>query len=225
MEPVVRQNLALTLQMDALKEPLLIDEEFEDEFSEIFENCMRIANPKYMYLAADVRQEDGWTFVGGEPFKSRIMQVNFEGVEKVYAYAITCGREIYEYALKTDDPLARYWIDSISERLLYRASALCLQEIRTLLGSEQVSSMNPGSLTDFPITQQRPLFRLLGDARGKIGIHLTDTCLMLPYKSTSGFYFVSGKEFVSCALCQRTDCPNRRAAFDEMLYHMTFAQE
>jgi len=223
MEPVVRQNLPFRLSAEALRKPLSIDEEYEDEFREIYGECMRIANPKYMYLVCDARQEGGATFVGGEAFTSRIMQVNFEDVSRAYPYAATCGRELYEFALKTADPLARYWIDSISERILYQAGALCLKEIRGLAGTENVSSMNPGSLADFPITQQVPLFRILGDVYGEIGIHLTETCLMLPYKSVSGIYFVSGKKYVNCALCQRVDCPSRRAEFDEMLYQTTFA--
>ncbi len=223
MEAVVRWNLPFKLSVDALKSPLSIDEEFEDEFREIYDECMRIANPKYMYLDLEVRQEGDATDIGGETFKSRIMRVNLEGVGRAYPYAVTCGRELYEYALSTEDPLARYWIDSISERILYQASARCLGEIRERSGSESVSSMNPGSLSDFPITEQKPLFRLLGDVYDRIGIQLTDTCLMLPYKSLSGIYFVSGKDFVNCALCQRVDCPNRRVEFDEMLYHSTFA--
>lgn len=223
MEQVVRQNLSFKLSVEALKKPLSIDEEFEGEFREIYDECMRVANPKYMYLVCDVRREGDVTRIGGEAFHSRIMQVNFEGVSRAYPYAITCGRELYEYALETADPLARYWIDSISERILYQAGAQCLKEIRGRAGSESVSSMNPGSLADFPITQQVPLFRLLGDVYGQIGIRLTDTCLMLPYKSLSGIYFVSARDYVNCALCQRADCPNRRAEFDEMLYQTTFA--
>lgn len=222
MEAVVRKKVPFALSIDALRAPLSIDEEFEDEFREIFDECLRIANPKYIYRAFDVRQSDGETYIDAEAFDSRVMNVNFEGVTRAYGYAATCGRELYEYALSTPDPLARYWIDSISEHILYQASAECLAEIRSLLDSENVSSMNPGSLSDFPITQQKPLFRLLGDVRGLIGIELTETCLMLPYKSLSGIYFISGKEYVNCALCQRADCPNRRVEFDEMLYNATF---
>jgi hypothetical protein len=223
MEPVVRKDVPFQLSIGALRKPLSIDEDFEDEFREIYDECMRIARPKYMHRRVDVRREDARTLVGGEAFQSRIMWTNFEGVSNAYAYAATCGRELYEYAMATADPLARYWIDSISERILYQASARCFGEIKELAGSDNVSSMNPGSLSDFPITEQVPLFRMLGDVFGEIGIHLTETCLMLPYKSLSGIYFVSGKEYVNCALCQRANCPNRRAEFDEMIYQATFS--
>ncbi len=223
MEPVVRREIPFQLSVEALRKPLSIDEEFEDEFREIYDECMRIARPKYMYRPVDVRREDARTLVGGEVFQSRVMWTNFEGVAHAYAYAVTCGRELYEYALATADPLARYWVDSISERILYQASARCFGEIKKRAGSENVSSMNPGSLSDFPITEQVPLFRMLGDVFGEIGIRLTETCLMLPYKSLSGIYFVSGKEYVNCALCRRENCPNRRTEFDEMLYQATFS--
>ena len=223
MEPVVRQDLPISLSVDALMATLNIGAEFEEEFRGVFDACARIARPKYMFLSADARQDESATYIGDEAFQSRVMRVNLEGVARVYLYAATCGRELYEHARRQDDPLVRYWVDAISEHALYQASNLCLREIRDLAGSEDVNSMNPGSLSDFPITDQKPLFRLLGDVFGLIGIELTGNCLMLPYKSLSGIYFVSGKHFVNCALCQRVNCPNRRAEFDEMLFHSTYA--
>ena len=37
----------------------------------------------------------------------------------------------------------------------------------------KLSSMSPGSLEDWPISQQRPLFSLFGDVEAKIGVKLT----------------------------------------------------
>jgi len=38
--------------------------------------------------------------------------------------------------------------------------------------------MNPGSLEDWPLTEQRVLFALLGDPQAAIGVRLTDSLLM-----------------------------------------------
>ena len=45
--------------------------------------------------------------------------------------------------------------------------------------------MNPGSLADWPMREQRPLFGLLGDTDAAIGVELMESYLMRPTKSVS----------------------------------------
>ena len=61
--------------------------------------------------------------------------------------------------------------------------------------------MNPGSLADWPLREQRPLFGLLGNVRAAIGVTLTPSLLMTPTKSVSGILFPSEETFASCQLC------------------------
>jgi hypothetical protein len=78
--------------------------------------------------------------------------------------------------------------------------------------------MNPGSLADWPIGQQVPLFSLLGDTERAVGVRLSSSLLMIPRKSVSGFQFPSEETFASCQLCPRSVCPNRRAPYDNALF-------
>ena len=82
--------------------------------------------------------------------------------------------------------------------------------------------MNPGSLPDWPIQQQRPLFQLLGDPNTAIGVELTASYLMEPNKSVSGIRFPTEERFESCMLCPRQDCPGRRSAYDPELYDQKY---
>ena len=41
-------------------------------------------------------------------------------------------------------------------------------------------------MADWPIEEQQPLFRLLGDTERAVGVRLTDSMLMVPTKSVSG---------------------------------------
>jgi hypothetical protein len=70
--------------------------------------------------------------------------------------------------------------------------------------------MNPGALLDWPLTEQRLLFKVLGTAPADIGITLTDSYLLLPLKYISGIYFDSAKDFCNGQLCHREACPIRR---------------
>ena len=78
--------------------------------------------------------------------------------------------------------------------------------------------MNPGSLADWPLREQRTLFALLGDVHGAIGVELTPSLLMTPTKSVSGILFPTAETFASCQLCPREECPNRRAVYDPLLF-------
>jgi hypothetical protein len=84
--------------------------------------------------------------------------------------------------------------------------------------------MNPGSLPDWPLSEQRPLFTLLGENPGTIGVELMDSFLMTPVKSVSGMWFPTEERFESCQLCQRHNCPGRRAQFDAGLYDRKYRE-
>jgi len=84
--------------------------------------------------------------------------------------------------------------------------------------------MSPGSLEDWPITEQPRLFKLLGEGAAATGVRLTDSCLMLPTKSLSRLTFPSEHGFESCRLCPRERCPGRRAPYDPDLYARRYKQ-
>jgi len=106
-------------------------------------------------------------------------------------------------------------LDASYELALLAARDHLLRHLRAAHGAEALSSMNPGSgdARLWPIGQQRPLFGLLGDVEGAIGVRLTPSLLMQPNKSVSGILFPAAEHFESCQHCAREDCPRRRAPF------------
>jgi hypothetical protein len=74
--------------------------------------------------------------------------------------------------------------------------------------------MNPGSLQNWPITQQNELFSIFRNVEALIGVRLTQSCLMIPLKSVSGIYFPTQIKFESCQLCPREKCEGRRALYN-----------
>ncbi len=77
--------------------------------------------------------------------------------------------------------------------------------------------MSPGSLNDWGIEEQSPLFSILGDVETAIGVRLNESFVMVPNKSLSGIYFPTEIQFYSCQLCHRENCPTRKAPYDEKL--------
>jgi hypothetical protein len=178
-----------------------------------------VARPKGLYRPAYVedRGED-WVVVDGIRLASRILRVNLEDTYRVFPYVATCGRELAEWAAGSDDLLERYWADAINEMALRAALKALLEDMDRRFGLGRMSAMNPGSLEDWPLTEQRQLFALLGSPSDAVGVELTESCLMLPVKSVSGLRFPSETSYENCQLCPRDRCPGRRAPYDPELY-------
>jgi len=178
-----------------------------------------IARPKAIYHLALVEPiGNDEVLLDGVKFKSRIMRVNLENIHRVFAYVASCGREIYEWALSFDDPLERFWADAIMVAALGNAADALYAHLRERYQPGAMSAMNPGSLPDWPMTAQIPLFGLLGNVSEAIGVTLTDSLLMVPTKSVSGVYFPTESGYANCQLCPREKCPNRRAVYDPDLF-------
>ena len=224
MAAVIRKDLNIRLDMKAVMERLRVPEDLDEDFAEVFEECEKIADPGYMYAEMPVRQTESTTIVGEAEFESRIMYGNFKGLTKVWAYVLTCGKNLYNLAKSKDDPLERYWVDCIAETYLGAMHPYIHAEVAAIAGVERLYSMNPGSLDDFPLACQRPLFDMLGDVEAGIGAWLTDSFLILPYKSGSGIYFTSDHDYENCSMCPRSDCPNRRAPYDGMMFETKYAK-
>ena len=191
-----------------------------DEFKELLAAAREMAKPKAAYRECFVedRTEDTVT-IGGSVFTSKALCRNLAEVERVFPFVVTCGWELDRLAFD-GDMLKNYWWDAVKGEVLTSARSYLKNHLDQRFQLGNTSSMSPGSgdLTIWPIEQQRPLFALLGDVEGAIGVSLTDSFLMVPIKSLSGIRFPTEKTFRSCQVCRRKDCPSRSAPFDRALW-------
>ena len=157
--------------------------------------------------------------VDGIVFKSRVLRVNLDEIYRVFPFIATCGVELEEWARSKDDLLLRFWAETINEMALHSALQFLESYLLKQYSFEHISMMNPGSLEDWPLQEQRRLFALLGNPYAAIGVQLTDSLLMLPTKSVSGVWFPSAWSFKNCQLCPRENCPGRRAIYDERVVY------
>lgn len=152
--------------------------------------------------------------VGGVEFEGKLLADNLKEEEVAWPYVATCGREIYDRVSLMADPFERYWAEEIMQAALTAAMVAMEEHLTANVFPGKTAAMSPGSLEEWPIGQQIPLFRLLGAGVERCGVTLTESLLMLPNKSVSGIRFHNEHGFVSCRLCPREICPNRRAAYD-----------
>jgi len=139
----------------------------------------------------------------------------------VYPYVMTCGRELDAWA-KSGDPddedafIRSYVCDEICKFYLGAAATALSGYISTVITEGQIGALNPGSLKEWPLTGQRQLFAMIPESYEETGVALTESCLMLPSKSSSGIFFETKEKYENCILCPRLNCPNRRAEYQIM---------
>ena len=158
-----------------------------------------------------------WIQLSGRRFSSRILRDNVRDIERVFPYIITIGDGVESRACDETELLKQYFMETIADMALISARVHLLSCLKKKYRIKRLSNMSPGSLKDWPITEQRPLFDLMEEGSTKIQVQLTETMLMLPRKSLSGIYFSTEKDFISCQLCSRKNCSGRMAEFDKKM--------
>ncbi|MCX7670271.1 MAG: vitamin B12 dependent methionine synthase [Anaerolineae bacterium] len=226
MNSEILTGLPFRVEAEPLLQRLHIrpDSAHEREFRHLLVEAAVIARPKAIYKLAFVEaKEDEAVVLDGMRFVSRVLRVNLDQTSRVFAFVATSGRELEAWAAGQKELLARFWADAINQAVLASAVGYLRDYLAERFAVAQMMVMNPGSLADWPLREQRPLFALLGDVEAAVGVTLTPNLLMQPTKSVSGIFFPSEETFASCQLCPRPHCPNRRAAYDPELFQRKYA--
>ncbi len=182
----------------------------------LLDEAVEIAQAKAIYKVAHIQSKTKDSVsIEGYVFKSRLLRAHLEKVHRVFPYVASCGRELYEWQRSQKGVLEQYYADAISSFALESVRQALIEHLEDKYKLGQTASMAPGSLEDWPISEQRALFSLIGDTKKTIGVELMDSLLMVPGQTVSGIRFQSESTFESCQLCQKSQCPNRKANFIE----------
>jgi hypothetical protein len=225
MQSIVLEQIPFHIDPSLLSRELYIKERtsyFED-LGHLIREAQKIGKPKALYKLSFIEaKEDSHVVVDDVILRSRVLRVNLEEVHRVFPYVATCGIELEEWSNGFENTLMRYWAEEIKKAALRIAIDFMERDILERFQPGTIASISPGSLEDWPIEQQRSLFSILGDTRGLIGVHLSESLLMVPTKSASGIYFPTEVSFFICQLCPREICPSRKAPYDRVLYERKY---
>ncbi len=182
--------------------------------ADVLATARHLARPKAVYrvMAPEILDEGTIRF-GNVTFKSGLMSRQLTGLGQAFPYVATCGRELAEWTAGLTG-LEQYMADEVMLLALRQGVRQLEEHLTRHYGVPQVSAMNPGSLPrEWPITEQTPLFRLMDDLPGQIGVNLLPSLLMNPGKSVSGVYFETAEKYHNCQLCTKEGCPSRKAPY------------
>lgn len=188
---------------------------------ELIGQASLLIHPKALFKVSFIREKEKDTVrIDSTLFQSRVLRKNLDKVERVFPYVITIGKALEDEASSQGDLLQQFYLESLGDMALSMSERRLRKHLKSHYGLEKLSSMSPGSLKDWPIEEQKPLFSLLGDVKRLVGVRLTERMLMIPRKSISGIFFPKEVTFLSCQLCQRESCPSRIAPYDDKLRKM-----
>lgn len=182
---------------------------------EMLGEALKCACPKFEYCLAAIEEKgEDFVIVEGWRIISPLVRQNLNNVHRVIPYVATCGTEVEQWSNKYTDMLEAFWADEIKKLLLLKSYEALKEMVKEkYFAASDMSHMSPGSLPQWPISEQEGLFTLLGNVKEDIGVTLSDSFLMIPFNSVSGFFFSSETHYENCQLCPIPNCPNRRAIY------------
>ena len=215
----VIESIPVKLDSDDLVKDLRIRRNVEyikNKLDSLIEAITPVMNPKALYSISFVDKIEGdQVTIGDTVFTSKVVRMNLEQVGRVFPYIVTAGSELDDVELSKGQ--SAMLLDQVKTVVVSKAYQYLRTHLAEKYGIKKLSSVAPGRLDEWPLTQQRELFSLFGDNVDRIGVRLTKTYLMVPVKTVSGLLFPSEAGFESCELCSREKCVGRRAAYDPKL--------
>ena len=191
-----------------------------EELEDIMPLIRRFGAPKAIIRWANVDRIDGDdTTIEGVTFHSKVVADKLRGFPRVFLSVITAGRGLEDSGEFEDDP----FLNTYNAALLYHASRYVVNYMKEKFGFDGSSMLNPGSLPDWPIMNNFPLFDMIGNV-AEIGVSLNEAGYIKPWNSTSHIHF-SGDGYQNCSLCKNYNCVGRRARFDREEYIRIFGVE
>lgn len=219
MEKYIVKELEYELTDDEFLRKIRVANDPEDEDCQkaisMLQEARLCARPKYAYALAPIEHKgEDHVIIAGHRIDSPLVRKNLDKIHRIIPYMATCGTEVDEWSRQQKGMMEHFWAEEIKIMLLSKA-VIALHKVvkdRHFPGSD-MSQMSPGSLPAWPITEQTNLFSLSEHINEEIGVSLTDSYLMIPSKSVSGFFFSSEVHYENCQLCPMNNCPGRRARY------------
>ena len=182
--------------------------------------AISLSKPNYTQKVKKITRigEDLIELEGGIRFSSGKISQYIKGASHVVIYLVTIGEEIENAAsleTKGKEPLEGYLLDRLGSFAVESLAEAVENKIRkdySILRKSVSRRYSPG-YCDWPIEEQRILNKIIDYS--KIGVSLTESCMMNPKKSISAIVAVANKGVFTksgstCEICERKDCSYRR---------------
>jgi hypothetical protein len=225
MKTILLNKISLKIDIEELLKSLHIKKgsKFAHDICNLVSFAVKIARPKAAYRLSPVEcTKDGFILIEGIKMESKIMYMNMNKSQRAFPYIATCGIELEKWSGAIKNFQQKFWAENIKMIALGAAIKAFGQDLAGRFQPGLTSSMNPGSLDDWPLQEQHKIFKILGNACDLSGVRLTKNAVMIPSKSVSGIQFPSKEQYYNCQLCPREKCPMRKVPYDKEITKTKF---
>jgi len=168
-----------------------------------------------IYWTNDIRfseKKDTISIEGADFEVGRIVAKELRNSDSIVLFACTAGKEISDLAknlLLGDEPVLGYVYNVLGSLTVEAVADKIHQEVRemSVLSDELITNRYSPGYCQWSVGEQHKLFSFFPEKC--CGISLTDSALMQPIKSVSGFIGMGKKvkyRKYTCDLCSLTEC-------------------
>ncbi|MBI4974614.1 MAG: hypothetical protein HZC19_02225 [Candidatus Omnitrophica bacterium] len=198
------------------------DETIHAAVDRCLKEAKALARPQVLSAVKKITAFDGYSVMleGPVTFSGKRLISYIKGATHLHLFLVTVGGEIEAQGsrwMSKGEGLYGYLLDSIGSLVVESLAEAMEEELRkTYLFKDETVSMrlSPG-YCDWPIEEQSVMAKALDFS--KIGIALTEKCMMVPKKPISAMVGVGPKDIFSkrasqCVTCDKMACDYRRVS-------------
>ena len=192
-------------------------DQLDDLIARAEEKIKSAARPRHVFRRFPVSVTEDSVTIGGTKLFSRDLANHLRGCRDAFLFALTLGTEVDTLIRRctvTEMPLVPV-LQACAAAYTEECADLAQQELERMASEDHLylrPRYSPG-YGDFDLSDQKFLFASL-DITRKIGITLTEDCLMIPFKSITAIIGLSPDPSLchigKCMTCDSTDCPFRK---------------
>jgi len=175
---------------------------------------IEIARPVVFYKKTSIhRDEEGAIHIDSIPLEGVLPSQQLDESSEAALFIASCGQELHSWKESLNDYFDISVAGIVAERALQSAMKALFKTMKAECSKKHLSIMTPGSVPEWPLSEQEKIFYFLGDAAREKGISLSSSCMMVPMKTVSGILFSGDEKFETCSLCSFKDCSLRHNGF------------
>jgi len=186
--------------------------------NEYISNAHQFIAPSFSYAVREIELVEGTSVFleNNIIFESGVIARLLEKADKVAVFVLTIGKYLEDTAVQLAHDgfvLQSAVLDAIGSEATEKLADSVESQISEVAHNQGLTisrRFSPG-YCDWNVSQQKMVFEAMkGDYAG---VHLTDSCLMVPRKSISGIIGIGPprvKNYNPCKTCDKYDCVGRR---------------
>lgn len=189
----------------------------DDMISRAENEIIHASRPKHVYRLVDIEPGENVVIADNAEIKSKDLARHLRGCRNGFLFACTLGPEV-------DSLVKRYSLTDLPMLPVAQAVASAYTEYCVDQAQKELETYASGNglylrpryspgYGDFSLQYQRFFFRHL-EIQKRIGVCLTDACLMIPFKSVTAIIGLSSDpsqcHINRCMVCSAQNCPFRK---------------